>query len=99
MFHSLRVFVSIFFSSEIFQSVIQKLCCTIGTARLLTGSILFLLLSSILEINLTLLFYSFLIFSSSSSYYYYYYYYRQKTLYLGQPSKKYYTDLLPEMQR
>ena len=63
IFNSLRVFVSIFLSYEIFQSMISKLCCTTRTARLLTASILFLPLSSVLRINLTLPRYSFLIFS------------------------------------
>ena len=49
MFNSLRVFVSIFFSSEIFLSMMPKLYCTTGTARLLTASILFLPVSSVLS--------------------------------------------------
>ena len=63
MFKSLRVFVSIFFSSQIFQSIMPKLWCTTENAKLLTASILFLPLSSVLRINLTLLLYFFLIFS------------------------------------
>ena len=63
MFNSSRVFVSIFLSYEIFQSMISKLCCTTRTARLLTASILFLPMSSVLRINLTLPRYSFLFFS------------------------------------
>ena len=63
MFNSLRVFVSIFFSSEIFQSMMPKLYCTTGTAKLLIASILFLPLSSVLRINVTLLLYSLLIYS------------------------------------
>ena len=52
-FNSLRVFVSIFFSSEIFQSMMPKLYCTTGNARLLTASILFFPLSSVLRFNLS----------------------------------------------
>ena len=57
------VFVSIFLSFQIFQSMMPKLYCTTGTARLLIASILFLPLSSVLRITLTLLLYSFHIFS------------------------------------
>ena len=46
MFNSLRVFVSIFFTPKIFQSMMPKLYCTTGTARLLIASILFLPLNS-----------------------------------------------------
>ena len=60
MFSSLCVFVSIFFSSKIFQLMTQKLYRTSGTARLLIASILFLPLSLVLRINLTLPLYSFL---------------------------------------
>ena len=63
LFYSLLVFVSIFFSSEIFQSIIQKLYCTTGSARLFIAFILFLPFSSVRRINLTLLLYSFLILS------------------------------------
>lgn len=57
------VFVSIFLNFQIFQSMMPKLYCTTGTARLLIASILFLPLSSVLRIALTLLLYSFRIFS------------------------------------
>ena len=55
MFNSLGVLVLVL------VSMVPKLYCTTGTARLLIACILFLPLSSVLRINPTLLLYSFLI--------------------------------------
>ena len=52
------VFLSFFFSSEIFHSMMPKLYSTTWTARLLIASILLLPLGSVLRTNPTLLLYS-----------------------------------------